>query len=454
MRRALVAAFIAAGCAGGGGDHGAPDQAMQLDSAMTIGDMAPAQPDLWPQELGLSRDASLDLPAADFAQAAPKDLFIASDFSIGNDFALIPPDLSVLLDLTPVSDLAPVSDSAVGADLASAADMASRPNYVFVTSTTYSVATFAGDLKNADAECSKRAQAGNLPGTYVAYLSIAQNHAFFRLGGKRGWMRPDGKLFLDQSTDLAKKVYYPPRLDEFGNDAIGFKVATGTWGSGFSGNPNNCKDYTSSSPNDSMLYGSPSAGAGSWVNFSDGPCNQSYHLYCFEVDYSVVPTLPSATGRIAFFSTSAFNPNSGADYADTKCAIEATAASLPGTYKALLSNASMAAASRFNTTQGTQPWVRVDGVPIVKQASDLVTAKLIAPINVAVDGKQWDGPYYFAWSGSDSPNLAGTSCKNWTSNDHADSGLVGWASESSPGFFGGGSRECDFSNGHLYCLQE
>ena len=71
-------------------------------------------------------------------------------------------------------------------------------------------------------EVPSAAQAAGLSGTFVALLSTSTVDAKSRLGTARGWVRTDGKPFADRQEDLFRSncgsaLYYPPRLDEFGN---------------------------------------------------------------------------------------------------------------------------------------------------------------------------------------------------------------------------------------------
>jgi hypothetical protein len=60
-----------------------------------------------------------------------------------------------------------------------------------------------GGLDGGDALCNAEAADAGLPGTYVAYLSTSAVDAIDRIGGSRGWVRPDGRPFVDRPEDLA-----------------------------------------------------------------------------------------------------------------------------------------------------------------------------------------------------------------------------------------------------------
>ena len=72
-----------------------------------------------------------------------------------------------------------------------------------------------------------------------------------------------------------------------------------------------------------------------------------------------------------------FLPPSGIAAADALCTSEATAAGLPGTYRAFLATKQASAMSRFDL--GGAPWVRVDGVVLATTASDFGAGNFLAP---------------------------------------------------------------------------
>ena len=80
-------------------------------------------------------------------------------------------------------------------------------NIVFVTSIEYD--GNLGGLGGADAACQSRAAFAGLPGTYVAWLSTPTVSAHSRIQG-RGWVRRDGRPFVDTIADLEQsKMLYP-----------------------------------------------------------------------------------------------------------------------------------------------------------------------------------------------------------------------------------------------------
>ena len=136
----------------------------------------------------------------------------------------------------------------------------------------------------------------------------------------------------------------------------------------------------------------------------------------------------------------------GTDGADTLCNELATAADLPGTYRAWITSAAEPAASRFADTIG---WVRTDGKLVARTVEDL--AGLAAggdgpfhPINltergaaVPADAKVWIGATSIA-------------CNDFTVAGNSDLGWSGIAN-SSQRFDLAGPSVCSEAH-HLYCL--
>lgn len=325
-------------------------------------------------------------------------------------------------------------------------------NIAFVTSTTYTVSSLGG-LAGADAACATRATAAGLPGNFVAWLNTEASPIATRLEGARGWVRPDGKPFLDEVDNPA--TFYPPSLTELGDVvAPDGPPAAGGYASGASGNE--CEDWTSVAGDAYFLVGDPTSGTGSWNGgWTSAPCSSPFRIYCMQRDFDSALSFEPAEGRLAFVSNLPWTPAGGLAAADARCNQDALDAGLPGTFKALLATSSASAASRFSTEGET--WVRRDGIPIVAEAADLFVAdgRLLAPLQVTAFGNYLGN--YGGWSGSADPNQAGGSstCNDWTSSLDSVLGTSGRV------FFGSVSNmlgfdadePCDGEFVHLYCLE-
>lgn len=308
-------------------------------------------------------------------------------------------------------------------------------NFVFETSVALRMpfgATAAASQAAADGLCAARAAAAGLPGRYVAWLSTSTVDAVTKLGGANGWVRTDGRPFARTRADLlAGKIFYPLAFDENGGDAgqaTLFSTATGTAADGTALAGGTCGDWTSTAGSTSGL-GVASGGSKAWTAAPYAlSCAGPFPVYCFETAFDH-PVTATATGRLAFVSKKTFKPGPGKTRADADaiCQSEAQAAGLPGPftdYLALLAVAGERPIARFSTASGSLPWVRPDGVLIVAQASDMVSAApLMAPIDVAADGTYWPGG--FTWTGAGADNLAGdpsSTCGDWSSTANSGNG--------------------------------
>jgi CUB/sushi domain-containing protein len=332
------------------------------------------------------------------------------------------------------------------------------PNIMFVTSAQYPAKL--GGLAGADAICAARATAAGLAGTYKAWLSTSTVNAKDRLGTASGWVRPDGKPVLSQIKDIeSSKVFYPPDMDESGQ-IVGIKVVitgTGIEGTKLSGsNYTTCADWTSNL-NDAKLFGIGNSAASSFgfTSYSVVDCTWSGRLYCFGTDRTAfVAPDPTTPGRRAFTTEAQWSPGVGIESADALCQKEASDAGLTGTFRALLSPTGASAASRFT---GSEPWYRMDGLPLAASATAFFTNMQIdvAP-NLSAKGQYlWSG---FHWAGGQNLSANGTNdrnCSDWKSTLASDLSYVGYNDNSLVGLFFGANTSPSPCNGanHLVCLQ-
>ena len=150
--------------------------------------------------------------------------------------------------------------------------------------------------------------------------------------------------------------------------------------------------------------------------------------------------------------------------ADALCTSEATAAGLPGTYRALLATTGTTAASRFSTAGN--PWARVDDVILAPTAAGFLGTPFLGPprywqaaLNVTAGGayrqdRIWAGGATLGTSGT------GTSCNGWSTVSATAFGAVGigWSSEVASAFANyaqsSGVTTCDNTQSKLMCLQQ
>lgn len=328
-------------------------------------------------------------------------------------------------------------------------------NVVFVTSSGFTPGELGG-LAGADAECNRLAEDAGLGGTYVAWLSDSTTDARDRLGSARGWVRPDGRPFVDTQSDLVSgATFYPPRIDEQGRDVGGgARVVTGTGSSG-TGLSGYCDDWTSTTSggcSGGYADGGPMAWSYRWGG--TGACDDTgLRLYCFGTDHAREVSPPPPSGPIAFLSATKLSPGSGLGAADSLCQSEADDAGLTGEFVALVATDDASAASRLSTVG--PGWWRPDGVRIAESASALLSgATPLAPIDRSASGERVVGG--LVWTGASAINEveldAASSCRGWTSSASTDEAIVGNASYSGARYFNDFTRGCDGEAG-VYCVQ-
>jgi hypothetical protein len=270
-----------------------------------------------------------------------------------------------------------------------------------------------------------------------------------RLAGARGWVRPDERPFADTVADLiAGRVFYPPALDEAGQDrtggAVGALVATGTAADG-SAAGEDCGGFRSNQG--SLRFGRGDAGAVLWTAADVLNCTTDMRVYCFGVDRAHVLERPSPGDRLAFLTADPFEVAGGLEAADADCQADAEAAGLGDrTFRALLATVDASALSRFEVSSD-RPWSRVDGVEVTHDF-----ATMSAPLEVTATGDEHvSAP---VWSGAARPDEIGVAtCNDWTEGTGAASAPLGASARSTNEAFGGvGTLPCDTA-AHLYCLE-
>ncbi|MFT4038312.1 MAG: hypothetical protein QM692_09050 [Thermomicrobiales bacterium] len=148
----------------------------------------------------------------------------------------------------------------------------------------------------------------------------------------------------------------------------------------------------------------------------------------------------------------------GLSGADAKCQSLASAAGLPGSYKAWLSDDTSSPSSRFFRSSG--PYVLIDGTVVANSWADLADGTpLLATIKVTETGGDY-GDTSNAWSNTTADGVAISSgdpgegsCTNWSSNANNVSGGFGsilsktdWSMVTTTSF-------C-INRLHLYCFQQ
>lgn len=265
-----------------------------------------------------------------------------------------------------------------------------------------------------DLQCQMAAAAGSLPGTFIALVSTTTQDAVNRLAGSRGWVRMDGLPLLDQPSDLGlgtlpRGVMFDPMMGQH----PGMFVLTGSDGMGRLVVGNNCTDFT--------VVGAQSVGgiADAAMHFMIGMTSSGCNglLYCFETGKSVaVSTVPPRfpVGRYVFTATS-WDTTTGVAGADATCQSQAAAASLPGTYQAVLATSTQSVIERLGALDGA--WRRPDLASVTR--TGLAAGNYSATFSVTAAGAPLpDFAVFGAPSLTERASLA-TNCTDWTVNTPA-----------------------------------
>ena len=144
--------------------------------------------------------------------------------------------------------------------------------------------------------------------------------------------------------------------------------------------------------------------------------------------------------------------------ADAKCSAAASAALLPGTWKAWLSDDTGSPSTRFDTK--FTGWYRlVDGTPVARGWAGLTTPPLKNPINLTEAG-QAPMDQKLAWSNTTATGIkvSATHCSNWTMDLLLPKGRLGDTTATTNDWSDLNDPELNpFSCGtslHLYCFQD
>jgi hypothetical protein len=321
-------------------------------------------------------------------------------------------------------------------------------NLAFVTSTVTNGAM--GGVSGANTICQTRADAANLPGTWVAMVfdGFSQsNLAAILPNGANGWYRIDGRPWLDTvaSYDGGGVVYYPMRVDEFGND-VPFGAAGEVW-TGFGGQ--DCSGWFSPQPGAMGRLSHFHHEAYQIDSGVNGNCNEEHRLICMmtDIDGMAVPQPPPASNPVAFVTSSPWvpSPGSGLGFLDAVCASEATTAGLSGTFLAYVNTETASAASRFTRSE---PYYRVDGVQLAPTPGDFLNNTTNAWATVYGDAGGQYAPRE-VWTGRNTGN-GSEHCDSWTSDSNLVQGIVGAAG--TPNWQDFAPVNCDQGR-YLYCLE-
>ncbi|MDH4161178.1 MAG: Ig-like domain-containing protein [Nitrospirota bacterium] len=365
---------------------------------------------------------------------------------------------------------------------------AAAPNVAFVTSVTgngnlssWADAGGKTGLAAADAICQARATAGGLTGTFKAWMSDTSDDAYCRMHDLTGhiydkcgqgvlpasagpWVRTDGTPFaptIDKMT-AQRQIYSPLAYDEFGIKApAGSAFHTGTSETGEYVYGGMCTNWTVSNfdaHNVGFIYSTTYG----WTAGS-GNCNSSAALACFQIGNGGPLPAFTATGRKAFITSTKgtgnlgswadSGGNTGVAAGDAICQARASAAGLANAakFKAWLSDGTAAMDSRLT---GNGPWLRLDGMVMAKDKTELMSGSLPTSINVTETGVYVGDANSLAWTGTKSDGTAhADTCNGWTDATNGMSGLAGMPYAANLWWTFFTLPTCD-TQASLYCLED
>ena len=154
---------------------------------------------------------------------------------------------------------------------------------VFVTETTYTGSTMGG-VAGADQKCNLSAQAAQLGGTWVAWVSSSSVNAIDRVTAAGPWVLINtSTTIFNNKANLATSPLLPINATEQGHTITTASTVTHVWtGTDNGGNAaaSTCNGWSSST----LAYGTIgfAYSTSGWTSYTDQDCGATNHLYCFE----------------------------------------------------------------------------------------------------------------------------------------------------------------------------
>ncbi len=248
---------------------------------------------------------------------------------------------------------------------------------VFVTSTSQQ-ADYGG-LSGADNLCQTRANAANLGGTWVAWLSDTTTHALARVLGDGPFVRLDGEQIASSKVQLFDgSLENSISIDEFGVFGGG-GVYTGTTIFGTGAGGTYCGDYTiASGTGHPTAHGLAHRNDSAWTNNGPYVCGAQFRLYCFEQ-----PLPPSLTKSFSPTNIPAGGTSTLAFTIDNSATTEqASDLAFNDNFPSGLVVANPANATITGFCGGT--WTATPGATTVSYAGGSVGATQVCTLNVNV----------------------------------------------------------------------
>jgi hypothetical protein len=156
--------------------------------------------------------------------------------------------------------------------------------------------------------------------------------------------------------------------------------------------------------------------------------------------------------RLVFVTSTLYDGDDlgSAAAADTECGARATAASLPGTFMAWVSDASTSPSARF--TPAAVNYVLLDATKVADDYADLSSGNVDSAIDVDEFGVAVVSS--LVWTGTQSDGTAATDhCSSWMSALMGDSATAGSTGFQNGSWSDAGTETCDNSY-RLYCVEQ
>ena len=320
---------------------------------------------------------------------------------------------------------------------------------VFVTSTQQ--AGNLGGIAGADAICTAAAASAGLPGQpYRAWLGDGSADPASRFPQDVGpYELLDGTRIADDWTDLTDGTLDAP-IDRDESDTLvtsGLTAWTGVAADG-SSLPDRCSGWTSSSGAQVGQLGQLDQTGAAWTADGTAACSTPQRLYCFQGEDD---------RRTVFVAPTVIGSNLGSiAQADVVCGVQATAAGLPGTFRAWISDGVTDPASRLS--QDGRPFVKLGEETVAgfvaDDWADLTDGSIDAPIDRTAFGLLAVGtPQVWTGVATDGTSLPGGSenCDGWTNPSQL--GRTGRMNETDADWTADGTALCS-TGARLYCVEE
>lgn len=221
-------------------------------------------------------------------------------------------------------------------------------------------------------------------------------------------------------------------------------------------------DLTVNASGDYVFTKKVNSGASYLVTFKTPPADELCVLTDATgtvVDADVTATVSCRRNKIVFATSTVYDGNlGGLDGADAKCGDRATAAGLPGTFRAWLSDATGSPATRFN--KSTWPYLLIDGTVVADSYAALTSGPLkhaidLTEVRGVVPTEPWFGRQV-VWSTTREDGSVfwdEYSCSHWTSNSDLYSAQVGNPNATDYWSVAWTGQYCS-RNAPLYCFEQ